>query len=75
MPEIFAQYTGTVFQQRATGFFRMWLLADLWVDASLPGTQSFLEAGVYVDTKGEISFYRKGPYTRENTGEVARQLS
>ena len=71
----FSPSAGAVFQQRAEGSFRLWPLHDLWVDASLPGTQTFLEAGVYIDAKGEISFYRKGPYTRENKGEVARQLS
>lgn len=71
----FSPSAGAVFQQRAEGSFRMWPLEDLWVDASLPGTQTFLEAGVYIDKKGEISFYRKGPYTRENKGAVARQLS
>ena len=30
---------------------------------------------MYIDEKGQVAFYRKGPYTGENKGEIARQLS
>ena len=71
----FSPSAGAMFQQRQEGSFRMWPLEDLWVDASLPGTQTFLEAGVYIDADGQVAFYRKGPYTGKDKGEVARQLS
>ena len=71
----FSPSAGAMFQQRPEGSFRMWPMEDLWVDAYQPGTRTFLEAGVYISARGQIAFYRKGPYTLEHKGEGARQLN
>ena len=71
----FSPSAGAMFQQRPEGSFRMWPMDDLWVDASQPGTRTFLEAGVYISDVGQIAFYRKGPYTQEHKGDGERQLA
>ena len=71
----FSPSAGAMFQQRPEGSFRTWPMEDLWVDAHEPGTQTFLEAGVYISSEGQIAFYRKGPYMLDRKGDGARQLT
>jgi len=57
------------------GSFRAWPLPDLWLDTRDLGTRSVLEAGVYIDPGGRVTFYRRGPLSQGAGSKASEEPS
>ena len=38
------------------GSFRAWPMSDLWLDVESVGTLFVLDAGIYISSKGQVTF-------------------